>query len=118
MEAPWATSRAGMRSRRPIASSATRLGIDELSAQAACGVRRGAAVMGRLKIAKVRVTVQAGEVNVVREGSGTCEASAPKPGQAHELALKGAETDATKRALATPESGQHDKAHHRAAFFL
>src|SRR5262245_34832950 len=32
---------------------------------------------------------------------GSGEASAPTPGQAHELALKGAETDATKRALAT-----------------
>src|SRR5262245_9222988 len=51
--------------------------------------------------AKVRITVRAGEVKVVREGSGTCEASALTAGQAHELALKGAETDATKRALAT-----------------
>jgi DNA recombination protein Rad52 len=51
--------------------------------------------------AKVRITVRAGEVRVVREGSGTCEATAAKAGQAHELALKGAETDATKRALAT-----------------
>src|SRR4026207_1930327 len=51
--------------------------------------------------AKVRITVRAGEVKVVREGSGTCEATAPTAGQAHELALKGAETDATKRALAT-----------------
>jgi DNA recombination protein Rad52 len=51
--------------------------------------------------AKVRITVRAGEVKVVREGSGTCEATAGTAGQAHELALKGAETDATKRALAT-----------------
>src|SRR5690242_7052146 len=51
--------------------------------------------------AKVRITVRAGEVKVVREGSGTCEATAATAGQAHELALKGAETDATKRALAT-----------------
>src|SRR5262249_50608935 len=52
-------------------------------------------------IAKVRVSVRAGEVVIVREGSGTGEARASTPGQAHELALKGAETDATKRALAT-----------------
>ena len=52
-------------------------------------------------VAKVRVTVRAGDVKVVREGSGTCESSAVTAGQAHELALKGAETDATKRALAT-----------------
>jgi len=51
--------------------------------------------------AKVRITVRAGEVKIVREGSGTCEATAGTAGQAHELALKGAETDATKRALAT-----------------
>jgi len=51
--------------------------------------------------AKIRITVRAGEVKVVREGSGSCEASAATAGQAHELALKGAETDATKRALAT-----------------
>ena len=52
-------------------------------------------------IAKVRVSRACREVTIVREGSGTGEAKAPTPGQAHELALKGAETDATKRALAT-----------------
>ena len=51
--------------------------------------------------AKVRVSVRAGDMMIVREGSGTGEAKASTPGQAHELALKGAETDATKRALAT-----------------
>jgi Rad52/22 family double-strand break repair protein len=52
-------------------------------------------------IAKVRVTVRAGDTIIVREGSGSCEAAAPTVGQAHDVALKGAETDATKRALAT-----------------
>jgi DNA recombination protein Rad52 len=51
--------------------------------------------------ATVRVSVRAGHALVVREGSGTGEANAPTIGQAHERALKGAETDATKRALAT-----------------
>jgi DNA recombination protein Rad52 len=51
--------------------------------------------------AKVRVSVRAGNTTIVREGSGTGEGKALTPGQAHELALKGAETDATKRALAT-----------------
>src|SRR6478672_7986243 len=51
--------------------------------------------------AKVRVSVRAGDITIVREGSGTGEGRALTPGQAHELALKGAETDATKRALAT-----------------
>ena len=49
----------------------------------------------------MRVSVRAGDVVIVREGSGTGEGKASTPGQAHELALKGAETDATKRALAT-----------------
>src|SRR6476659_10609400 len=51
--------------------------------------------------AKVRVSVRAGDITIMREGSGSGEAKAPSPGQAHELALKGAETDATKRAIAT-----------------
>jgi hypothetical protein len=45
--------------------------------------------------------VRAGDITIVREGSGTGEGRALIPAQAHELALKGAETDATKRALAT-----------------
>ena len=56
---------------------------------------------GAAYIAKVRVSVRAGDITIVREGSGTGEGKAATPGQAHELALKGAETDATKRALAT-----------------
>ena len=56
---------------------------------------------GAAYTAKVRVSVRAGDITIVREGSGTGEGTAPSPGQAHELALKSAETDATKRALAT-----------------
>jgi hypothetical protein len=56
---------------------------------------------GAAYTAKVRVSVRAGDTTIVREGSGTGEGKASTPGQAHELALKGAETDATKRALAT-----------------
>jgi hypothetical protein len=52
-------------------------------------------------IAKVRITVRAGDITVVREGSGTGEGSGVTPGQAHEIAIKSAETDGTKRALAT-----------------
>ena len=54
---------------------------------------------GAAYTAKVRVSVRAGDITIVREGSGTGEGKAPTPGQAHEFALKGAETDATKRAL-------------------
>ena len=45
--------------------------------------------------------MRAGDQRVVREGSGTGEATAASPGLAHEIAAKGAETDATKRALST-----------------
>ena len=51
--------------------------------------------------AKVRITVRAADITIVREGSGTGEGSGATPGQSHEIALKSAETDATKRALAT-----------------
>ena len=52
-------------------------------------------------VAKVRISVRAGDITIIREGSGMGEGAARTPGKAHELALKGAETDATKRALAT-----------------
>jgi hypothetical protein len=52
-------------------------------------------------LARVRICVRAGGAVVVREGIGLAEATAATPGQAHERAAKGAETDATKRALCT-----------------
>src|SRR5665811_433277 len=52
-------------------------------------------------IARVRVRVRAGEIMVVRDGSGTGQGKGFTPGEAHEIALKSAETDATKRALTT-----------------
>lgn len=53
-------------------------------------------------IARVRITVKTDDgSSITREGSGTGEASTTSPGKAHELALKAAETDATKRALMT-----------------
>jgi recombination DNA repair RAD52 pathway protein len=52
-------------------------------------------------IARVRVTVHAAGKTVVREGHGTGESHGPSPAEAHDIALKIAETDATKRALAT-----------------
>ena len=60
------------------------------------GTKYGAAYLTR-----VRITVRAGDQRVVREGSGTGEATAASPGLAHEFAAKAAETDATKRALST-----------------
>ena len=52
-------------------------------------------------IAKVRITVQADGATIVREGHGTGEGRGTSPGEVHDTALKAAETDATKRALAT-----------------
>ena len=54
-----------------------------------------------LYLAKVRVTVRSNGVAVVREGHGSGEGRGGSPGEAHDLAIKAAETDATKRALAT-----------------
>jgi hypothetical protein len=52
-------------------------------------------------IARVRVTVKADGATVIREGHGTGEGHGTSPGEVHDIALKVAETDATKRALAT-----------------
>jgi Rad52/22 family double-strand break repair protein len=51
--------------------------------------------------AKVRITVQAGRTTIIREGHGSGEGRGTSPGEVHDIALKAAETDATKRALAT-----------------
>ena len=52
-------------------------------------------------IARVRVTVHADGATIIREGHGTGEGRGTSPGEVHDIALKVAETDATKRALAT-----------------
>ena len=52
-------------------------------------------------IAKVRVTVHADGATIVREGHGSAEGQGTSPGEVHDIALKAAETDATKRALST-----------------
>src|SRR5262245_48110926 len=52
-------------------------------------------------VAKVRITVQADGMTIVREGHGSGESRGTSPGEVHDIALKAAETDATKRALAT-----------------
>jgi len=51
--------------------------------------------------AKVRITVQVMGTTIVREGHGSAEGRGPSPGEVHDVALKAAETDGTKRALAT-----------------
>src|SRR5215472_17002532 len=52
-------------------------------------------------IARVRVTVHADGATIIREGHGTGEGRGTSLGEVHDIALKAAETDATKRALAT-----------------
>lgn len=52
-------------------------------------------------IARVRIKVRADGESIIREGHGTGESHGPHPGEVHDKAIKAAETDATKRALAT-----------------
>ncbi len=52
-------------------------------------------------IARVRIRVRAGDVEICREGCGSGHGTGPTLGEAHESAIKEAETDAMKRALAT-----------------
>src|SRR6266446_303408 len=52
-------------------------------------------------LARVRIRVRTGRTVILREGTGSGSATANSSGEAHERALKAAETDATKRALAT-----------------
>jgi len=52
-------------------------------------------------LARVRVTVHADGSTIIREGHGTGDGHGTSPGEVHDIALKAAETDATKRALAT-----------------
>ena len=52
-------------------------------------------------IARVRITVHADGAMIIREGHGTGEGRGTSPGEVHDIALKAAETDATKRALST-----------------
>ena len=51
--------------------------------------------------ARVRISVQADGTTIIREGHGSGEGRSASPGEVHDTALKAAETDATKRALAT-----------------
>lgn len=51
--------------------------------------------------ARVRICIRAGAHSFVREGCGVGHGQGNHPGEAHGQALKAAETDATKRALAT-----------------
>ena len=51
--------------------------------------------------AHVRISVRAGDLDIIREGAGFGSGKSVSPADAHELAIKAAETDAMKRALST-----------------
>jgi hypothetical protein len=52
-------------------------------------------------VARVRITVRTSDQTITRDGIGSGEAQGESLGEAHDKAIKTAETDATKRALAT-----------------
>ena len=52
-------------------------------------------------VSRVRITVRSGDTVICREGSGSGNGTGQNPGEAHERALKEAETDAMKRAMTT-----------------
>src|SRR5262249_60282119 len=52
-------------------------------------------------VSKGSLTVKADGTTIVREGHGSGEGRGASPGEVHDIAVKAAETDATKRALAT-----------------
>lgn len=52
-------------------------------------------------VARVRITVRASDQTITRDGIGSGDARGESLGEAHDKAIKTAETDATKRALAT-----------------
>jgi hypothetical protein len=63
--------------------------------------RESKGVFHTVYIARVRITVRTPDSTIIREGYGTGDAQAPAAGEAHDKAIKTAETDATKRAFAT-----------------
>lgn len=63
--------------------------------------RQNRAQFAAAYVTRIRIVVNAAGRKIVREGLGAGEATALTAGQAHEMAAKAAETDATKRALMT-----------------
>ena len=94
-------SRAGTRSRKPTEFSALMPGAGRPLNPAVCSAEKTVAHSSRSISAKVRITVEADGMKIIREGHGSGEGRATSSGEVHDIALKAAETDATKRALAT-----------------
>ena len=95
-------SRAGTRSRRPTGSLGLTAGTGRRSNSKCVLARENRGTFLAVYIARVRITVHADGATIIREGHGTGEGcGCTLPGEVHDTALKAAETDATKRALAT-----------------
>ena len=90
-----------MRSQKPTASLALMAGAGRLLNPAGVLARENRGSFLAIYIARVRISVFADGATIVREGHGSGEGHGPSPGEVHDTALKAAETDATKRALAT-----------------
>ena len=77
-------------------------GWDRETTESKClSARESRGAFHAIYIAKVRISVRADSQTVVREGHGTAEGRGDTLADAHDMGLKAAETDATKRALAT-----------------
>ena len=94
-------SRAGTCSPRPTASSASMAGTARPSRPSACSAARPAAASPRSIRPGCGSPCARPSGTVIRDGHGTGEAHGGSAGEVHDRALKAAETDATKRALAT-----------------
>ena len=94
-------SRAGMCWLRPTASSASTAGTVRPSRRSVLLGREARGSFTAVYSARVRITVRTPDGTVVRDGHGTGEAFGGSAGEVHNRALKAAETDATKQALAT-----------------
>ncbi len=97
----YLTSKAGLLSRKPIAFSDSMPGAARPIETRCVLARENRGTFLAVYIARVRITVHAEGATVIREGHGSGEGRGASPGEVHDIALKAAETDATKRALAT-----------------
>ncbi len=94
-------SRAGTRSQRPTGSSALTAGAGRPSNPTASWPARTAAPSWPSTSPGCGSPCRRTGATIIREGHGTGEGRGTSPGEVHDIALKAAETDATKRALAT-----------------
>ena len=101
MAARFRTSKAGTRSRKPIGFLALMAGTARRSESRCVLARENRGSFLAIYIARVRITVHADGAMIIREGHGSGEGRGASPGEVHDIALKAAETDATKRSLAT-----------------